>query len=639
MCGIFGLSGEEFSPKDRTLVEHLARKSQLRGLDTSGFVFADETIRHIKSFASMDVLLQTKQYEAALAGLSTNSAFHIFGHARLVTNGAVFNEAYNQPITSPTLVGVHNGIVSIRDLSGNELTKKEHFENWDAVSDSYIFYHLLDELRNQTVSLSEAFYALSKYVAGHLSVAFLDKCNKDLFLYTNTGSLYVGQTQTRIGFASEKEFLQKLANGGKDSDIQITQLPLNVLHKIPFGFQTIDALHNDPECRAENPSRHWVLPPVIELIKSSDDRKQQLTTLRRCTKCILPETYPFITFDAAGVCNFCNTYSSPQLLGEDSLVALLDKHRSNDSRPDCIVGLSGGRDSCYGLHLLKRQYGMSPVAYTYDWGLTTDMSRINQSLMCQQLGVEHIIRSANVEKKRKYIRQNINAWIARPQMGMVPLFMAGDKEFIEQGRKLRRSLDIPLVIFCTGNPFEHRDFFTGFAGVSTSLYDVPRMYDYPFSTKLRLAGFYALQYLSNPRYFNSSFFDSLYAFLVSFLIKEDFCYLFRYIPWNEDEIDSVLKNEYGWRSYTQYGENQWRMGDGQTALTNYIFLTFSGFSEYDNFRSLQIREGVISRDDALRLTTIDNQPKYEAIEYLCATVGINMNYLLKNINAAADNAK
>ena len=119
MCGIFGLSGERFSPKDRALVEDLARKSKLRGLDTSVFVFADETIRHIKSFTSMDVLLQTKKYKTNLSSLSTSTAFHVFGHARLVTNGAVFNETYNQPISSPSLVGVHNGIVSIRDLTGN----------------------------------------------------------------------------------------------------------------------------------------------------------------------------------------------------------------------------------------------------------------------------------------------------------------------------------------------------------------------------------------------------------------------------------------------------------------------------------------------------------------------------------------
>ena len=178
MCGIFELAGEGFSTKDRTLVEHLARKSQLRGLDASDLVFADATIKHIKSFASMDVLLKTKQYETTLADLSTSTASHIFGHAGLITKGVVFNEAYNQPITSPPLVGVHNGLVSIRDLSGNELTRKEPFENWDAVSDLYIFYHLLDEFRNQTGSLSEAFYAFSKYVTGHLSVAFLDKCNK-----------------------------------------------------------------------------------------------------------------------------------------------------------------------------------------------------------------------------------------------------------------------------------------------------------------------------------------------------------------------------------------------------------------------------------------------------------------------------
>ena len=44
---------------------------------------------------------------------------------------------------------------------------------------------------------------------------------------------------------------------------------------------------------------------------------------------------------------------------------------------------------------------MNPIAYTYDWGLTTDTSRKNQALMTGKLGVEHIIRTPDLSKKRE----------------------------------------------------------------------------------------------------------------------------------------------------------------------------------------------------------------------------------------------
>ena len=43
---------------------------------------------------------------------------------------------------------------------------------------------------------------------------------------------------------------------------------------------------------------------------------------------------------------------------------------------------------------------MNPIAFTYDWGLTTDVSRVNQSKIYGKLGIEHIIRSANINKKK-----------------------------------------------------------------------------------------------------------------------------------------------------------------------------------------------------------------------------------------------
>ena len=80
----------------------------------------------------------------------------------------------------------------------------------------------------------------------------------------------------------------------------------------------------------------------------------QRDRLRRCTRCVLPETMPFIDFDAHGVCGYCRSRGPLSVLGDAALEALVAPHRRSDGRPDCIVGVSGGRDSIFGLHYLKQ---------------------------------------------------------------------------------------------------------------------------------------------------------------------------------------------------------------------------------------------------------------------------------------------
>ena len=67
--------------------------------------------------------------------------------------------------------------------------------------------------------------------------------------------------------------------------------------------------------------------------------------------------------------------------------------------------LSGGRDSCYQLHILAKELGLKPIAYTYDWGMVTDIARRNCSRMCQKLGLEHIIVSADIRKKERIYQE------------------------------------------------------------------------------------------------------------------------------------------------------------------------------------------------------------------------------------------
>ena len=61
---------------------------------------------------------------------------------------------------------------------------------------------------------------------------------------------------------------------------------------------------------------------------------------------------------------------------KEDLFKILEKYRKKNE-DDCIVPLSGGRDSSYALHLIVKELKMKPITYTYDWGMTSDIGRRN----------------------------------------------------------------------------------------------------------------------------------------------------------------------------------------------------------------------------------------------------------------------
>ena len=66
------------------------------------------------------------------------------------------------------------------------------------------------------------------------------------------------------------------------------------------------------------------------------------------------------------------------------------------------------------------------------------------------------------------------------------------------------------------------------------------------SAVLRLAGYFSSQYLANPKYLNASLVDVGWAFWETYVVPDNFLYLFDYIPWREEEIVTPLLQEYGW---------------------------------------------------------------------------------------------
>jgi len=93
-----------------------------------------------------------------------------------------------------------------------------------------------------------------------------------------------------------------------------------------------------------------------------------------------------------------------------------------------------------------------------------------------------------------------------------------------------------------------------------------------------------------------------------------------------------LIDEYNWE-ISEDTSTTWRIGDGTAAFYNYVYFTVAGFSEHETFRSNQIREGEMSRGEALRLVGSENTPRYENIKWYLDSVGIDFTEAITKVNS------
>jgi glucosamine--fructose-6-phosphate aminotransferase (isomerizing) len=642
MCGLFGI--QYLYKKNISLkniekdVQLLTKLSRIRGTDTFGISISSEDKESIfKINEDPKRAIKRKDYKLFLKKNLDTLSFPvgINGQTRLVTNGTKFVDLNNQPIITKNIIGTHNGILIFDNIGIKN--NAEILEGYKVKSDSLNFYENLSKIYEKDENnFIKNFKDYLQDLVGNFSVAFRVMPKKINFLSSNCGSLYYYLDDKSLVFSSEKNILLDFLHNSKsiffdkNKKISIKKI-INKIIIYSDDLKYFIELDNNIEQENNLEKKLNISTSSFKIFDNISQNNYRRENLQKCSKCILPSTYPFIEFDKNGISNFYKNYKKQVYLDEEELLEKFDRNRSKTGKPDCIVGLSGGRDSSYGVHLLKTKYKMNPLAFTYDWGLTTDLSRINQAKICGKLGIEHVIRSANIKKKREFVRKNIMAWLKRPHLGMLPVVQAGDKDFMSLGDKLSEETGIKLKIQFTGYQLEQREFFLGFAGIKQPLSNNQRMSSYNFINKLKMFYFYSTQSLINPAYLNEALLDNFGGFVKSFIKKENNLHFFNYIKWEEDKITDILNKEYNWSQDLSYGKNQWRMGDGQTAFNNFIYYSVAGFSEFDNFRSNQVCEGLISRDNALVLAKADNEFKYDTLKNFSQIIGFNLDDVLSRI--------
>lgn len=600
MCGIFGIIAKENIEKKN--LNLLAKHSQQRGKDSSGLIFIKEN--------SYQICRADYNIEKLLTQTKLNNSPIVLGHSRLITNGL----SDNQPVIRDNVFVLHNGIIVNDEVIWENISVERKYK-----IDSEVLVAIALEHLKSGYPLEDLANVIFSKCIGIVSCAILIQSIGKLILISNNGSLYTGVKRESLYFSSEKYALTEM--GCRDIDqinlsfrIIDVPVPSNLKYRV-----------SDFNTRTEN---------LIPEFKFNEEQEKLLEfrkpNLKRCTKCILPETMPYIYFNEQGVCNYCLHYkprNNPK--PKEELFKLVEPYRRN-SGLECIVPFSGGRDSCYSLHLIVKELNLRPVTYTYDWGMVTDLGRRNISRMCSKLGVENIIVAADISLKRKNIRMNLESWLKAPNLGMMALLTAGDKHFFRHVEDVKRQTGVQLNLWGV-NPLEITHFKTGFLNIKPDFEEV-RVYSHGVLKQLRyhVKRFRAM--MDSPGYFNSSLWDTLSGeYYRSFTEKKDYYHVFDYWRWDEELVNSTLINEYNWELAPDT-KTTWRIGDGSAAFYNYVYYTVAGFTEHDTFRSNQIREGQLSRARALELAEEENQPRYQNIRWYLDTLGMDFERVIKIIN-------
>ena len=640
MCGIFGLylaPAGDLNSKDLLSITKLAYKtSERRGKEASGMSLMSrgslanlkEPIRgsdFIKLSSVKDLIKAVIQPQYV-----SNKPNCVIGHTRMVTNGDPMDPRNNQPVSNSQLSIIHNGIITNEQF----LNLKHTDISRECEVDSELILLLLEKYTENGFVFRNAAVEVSQELEGANNFAALNLQTQSLLLSTSNGSIYYalsGQTREFI-FASEAHILSKLM---KHRKLRKKFMFSTITQLAPRSLVVIETKDSDLLLSTDyfaprvlrQVEQNIINPPIANSEEnigpmSLDIDFELIDKLRRCLRCVLPETIPHINFDSQGICNFCRIVETKK----SNLISDLI-HELKDSA-GVLVPISGGRDSCYALHYLVTELGLNVTAYTYDWGMVTDLARRNISRMCGDLGVEHILISADIQKKRSNVARNILAWLKKPNLGTLPLFMAGDKMYFYFAQLLCRQLNLSHVIFAM-NEFEKTNFKTGFAGIKPNY--TKKSYDLYFVSKLRLFLFYILEAVKNPNLLNSSVADSFFGYISYYFIPKKFVSLYDYVDWDETEINYTLKNLYGWEKATD-AETTWRVGDGTSAFYNYIYLCVAGFTENDALRSNLIRAGKMTRKQALLHLNSENFPRPKALDWYFKALNLNSDEILTAIN-------
>ena len=336
-----------------------------------------------------------------------------------------------------------------------------------------------------------------------------------------------------------------------------------------------------------------------------------MRTYQICTNCVMDTSDLNITFDDQGVCDHCYGFRvhvapkwHPDETGRELFARTVeDIRRSGKGKDfDCIIGLSGGLDSSFLLHLVVTEFQLRPLVFHVDGGWNTDIAVNNIQVLVEKLGLELFTEVINWEEMKDFQLAFFKSGVPHIDIPQDHAFIATLYHFADKHGIKYILNGGNIATECVRNPLE----FLYYGTDMRQLRDIQRQFctidlkTYPFSDIL---------------------FHKIYLRYIRGLkvVKP-----LDWMPYTKEMASETLSREYGWKPYPQkHFESRFtKFYEGYWLPERFGFDT-----RRVQFSSL-ILTGQMSREDALRQL---ERPAYDP-----ATIGHEFDYIAKKLGISSE---
>ncbi|MDP3392413.1 N-acetyl sugar amidotransferase [Sediminibacterium sp.] len=263
-----------------------------------------------------------------------------------------------------------------------------------------------------------------------------------------------------------------------------------------------------------------------------------MRTYQICTNCVMDTSDTRIVFDDNGVCDHCNDFNNnikpnwhTDGRGKAELTSIIEKIKKEGKGKDfdCILGLSGGVDSSYMLHIAVKEFGLRPLVFHVDGGWNSELAVHNIQMLVDKLGLDLYTEVINWEEMRDF-------QLAFFKSGVPHIDIPQDHAFVATLYNFAYKYNIKYILNggnisteCVRNPMEYLYYGTDMTQIKDiiSQFSTVEMKTYPFSSIFRHKFF--LRYIKGLKVIRS----------------------LNYMPYIKADALKLLESEYGWKPYPQ----------------------------------------------------------------------------------------
>ncbi|MEO6054544.1 MAG: N-acetyl sugar amidotransferase [Chthoniobacterales bacterium] len=333
--------------------------------------------------------------------------------------------------------------------------------------------------------------------------------------------------------------------------------------------------------------------------------------LRYCCRCCMPETVEGIDFDEMGICKACRSSEQKMHIDwierEKNLRTILENAKAKaGNNYDCLIPISGGKDSMYQLYVLTQVYGMKPLAVTFshNWFSQTGMYNLLNAL--EQFNVDHVMFTPNRGLVNRVARRSLegigdSCWHCHSGIGAFPLQAAV-------------RFNIPLLIW--GESISEH---SGRATYKEPVRKFDREYFTKVSAKLRPDEM-VCDYLSKR--------DLLPFELPSVEDCERVgvygIHLGDYIFWDDERQMEFVRDNYAWKECERM-ENAVKCYKSaeciMAGMHDFTCYLKRGFGRATFQASVDVRNGLLTREEGFELAKERDGERPEALDYYLKATG------------------